>query len=321
MTGELKADIPGYAAAGAADTPPPPITPDPVGTVTSIVDQVLALAIAAANSSDLADNTTTQMRHAERQAKISDAMTKFPANEVQSAAQLAGVGQEGQMSQMTQMAGQIPQMASGIAQSMTGALSGLMQPLNQIPQQVSQVGQQAMQMGLGALQHGAGGSVAAGEAVPGELMGAGGALGEGASGLASAGGGAAGAGLGGTTPAAMLGPPPTPSAGTVPMSSQATPPVPPSAAEPSTAARGGGMGAMPMMPPGAMHGAGGPGSDSKPDTKRVAVPSVKNGAPVQGRITTPPPAPEVKRIEGQPVASRRILAPEHKEDDGESSSR
>jgi hypothetical protein len=320
MTGELKADIPGYGAAGAADTPPPEITPDPVGTVNSIIDQVLALAIAAANSGDPADNTNSQVGHAERQAKIGDATTKFPANEEQSAAQLAGVGQEGQMSQMTQMTGQIPQMASGIAQSMTGALSGLTQPLNQIPQQVAQVGQQAMQAGLGALQHGAGGA-AAGEALPGELLGAGGALGAGAGQLAGAGGGAAGAGLGGTTPAAMLGPPPAPSAGTVPMSAPATPPVPPSATEPSIAARGTGMGAMPMMPPGAMHGAGGPGTDSKPDTKRVAVPSVKSGAPVQGRITTPPPAPEVKRVEGKPVATRRILAPEREDGDGDSSSR
>ena len=81
------------------------------------------------------------------------------------------------------------------------------------------------------------------------------------------------------------------------------------------------MGAMPMVPPGAMHGAGGTGSDAKTDTKRVVAPAVKNGAPVQGRITTPPPTPEVtKRGEGKPVASRRILLPDHKrEDDGESS--
>jgi len=43
---------------------------------------------------------------------------------------------------------------------------------------------------------------------------------------------------------------------------------------------------------------------------------VKNGAPVQGRITTPPPGPEVaKRVEGKPIASRRILLPEQKRDD------
>jgi hypothetical protein len=76
------------------------------------------------------------------------------------------------------------------------------------------------------------------------------------------------------------------------------------------------MGGMPMMPPGAMHGAGGAGKDEKPDTKRIVAPTVKNGAPVHGRITTPPPAPEVvKRVEGKPIASRRILLPEQKRDD------
>ena len=77
------------------------------------------------------------------------------------------------------------------------------------------------------------------------------------------------------------------------------------------------MGGMPMMPPGAMGGAAN-SSDSKADTKRVVPPSVKNGAPVQGRITTPQNAPEVvKRVAGKPVASRRILAPDDKRDDGE----
>ena len=70
-----------------------------------------------------------------------------------------------------------------------------------------------------------------------------------------------------------------------------------------------------MMPPGVMGGAGA-SSDAKTDTKRVVGPTVKNGAPVQGRITTPPTAAEViKRIEGKPVAARRILAPDRKADD------
>jgi hypothetical protein len=49
--------------------------------------------------------------------------------------------------------------------------------------------------------------------------------------------------------------------------------------------------------------------------------SVKNGAPVQGRITNatkPQTAPEVvKRVAGKPVASRRNLAPDDKPDDDE----
>jgi hypothetical protein len=45
---------------------------------------------------------------------------------------------------------------------------------------------------------------------------------------------------------------------------------------------------------------------------------VKNGAPVQGRITKPQTAPEVvKRVAGKPVAKRRIQAPDGKRDDGE----
>ena len=82
------------------------------------------------------------------------------------------------------------------------------------------------------------------------------------------------------------------------------------------------MGAVPMMPPGAMAGTPGTGSDAKPDTKRIIGPTVKNGAPVQGRITTPPPTPEViKRVAGKPITSRRILLPEHKPDEDSDSRR
>jgi hypothetical protein len=77
-------------------------------------------------------------------------------------------------------------------------------------------------------------------------------------------------------------------------------------------------GGMPMMPPGAAGGAGAGGSDSKAETKRVVPPTVKNGAPVQGRITSPQTTPEVvKRIAGKPVASRRMVAPDDKPDDDE----
>ena len=77
-------------------------------------------------------------------------------------------------------------------------------------------------------------------------------------------------------------------------------------------------GGMPMMPPGAAGGAGAGGSDSKAETKRIVPPTVKNGAPVQGRITSPQTTPEVvKRIAGKPVASRRMVAPDDKRDDDE----
>jgi len=74
------------------------------------------------------------------------------------------------------------------------------------------------------------------------------------------------------------------------------------------------MTGMPMIPPGAMRGAAGAADkEAKADTKRVSVPPVKNGAPVQGRITTPPPAPPVtKKVEGKPVATKRIIVPSSK---------
>jgi hypothetical protein len=216
---------------------------------------------------------------------------------------------------MGQMVQQLPQLASGLA----GALGGLMQPLSQIPQQFAQIGQQAIQAGMGALQHGAGGAAEAGEAIPGELLGSTSGAGE-LGGGAGAGGGAGGGGLGATTPTAMLGPLPAPSAGTEPASAHTASPAPSNASAPATGPRGA-MGGMPMMPPGAMQGAGGAGSDAKPDTKRVVAPAVKNGAPVQGRITTPPPSPEVtKRVDGKPVASRRILLPDQKRDDDDTGS-
>jgi hypothetical protein len=264
--------------------PPPQITPDQLAMGSSAISQLLRLLGIASNDGDPGDNLDALNGHAERGAKTADALTKFPANEEGSAAKLAGVGAQDPMAQMVQ---QIPQMASGLAGSIAGALGGVLQPLGQIPQQIGQMGQQALQAGMGALQHGAGGAAEAGEAIPGELAGATSGAGE-----LGGGGGAGGSGVGATTPTAMLGPLPAPSAGTEPASSHTASPVPPSSSAPTSAPRGA-MGAMPMMPPGAMQGASGSGNDAKADTKRIVAPTVKNGAPVQGRITTPPPLPEV----------------------------
>ena len=292
--------------------PPPAITPDQLATGQSPISQLLRVLGLAANGGDPGDNLAALAGHDEREAKAADALGKFPANEEQSSARLAGVGGQ---SEMTQMLQQVPQMAAGIAGGIAGALGGALQPLSQIPQQLAQAGQQAMQMGMGALQHGAGGGATEGEAIPAELE-----AGGGGEEFGGGGAGGVGGGIGTTTPTAMLTPLPGPSAGTLPASSHATSPAPPSPSQPQTAPRGG-MGAMPMMPPGAMNGAG-PGNDPKADTKRVVVPSVKNGAPVQGRITTPPPTPEViKRVDGKPVATRRILLPDHKRDDDVDSGR
>ncbi|MDT5221614.1 MAG: hypothetical protein QOF15_3719 [Mycobacterium sp.] len=283
-------------------SPPPMITPDQLATGRSNISQLLRALGAAANAGDASDNGEAQAGHDEREAKTTDALAKFPANEDEAAAQLAGVGGSGQMSQMLQ---QMPQMASGIAGGIAGVLGGVLQPLSQIPQQLAQAGQQAMQAGMGMMQQSAG----AGHVDPAEFSDAEDELGGGGGNFSETGGGGGGAGGGieETAPTAMLGPPPTPSAGTVPASSQAASPTPPSATEPATAQRGA-MGAMPMMPPGAMQGAGGTASDAKPDTKRIVGPTVRNGAPVQGRIIAAPPTPAViKHVDGKPVATRRIL--------------
>jgi hypothetical protein len=310
MDPKLVAIIENYARAHGLNLPPHQIVSDMVASGPSGVEQLLSLLGVSVNSDDPADNLQAQTGQSRREAGLGAAMTQFPATEQNSAAQLAGVGGKDPMSEFTQLM----QGATGIGQGLTSSLTGILQPFTQIAQQIPQQGMQAMQAVMGAAK-GAGGGAAAAGAIPEELLGAGGGLAGGAAGELGGAAGGAGAGLASTIPASQLGPPPTPSAGTVPASSTTTPPVP---APPPDAAAGprGGMGGMPMMPPGAMGGAGGSGGDSKTDTKRVVPPSVKNGAPVQGRIVAPPTAAEVvKRVAGKPVASRRILAPDQKPED------
>jgi hypothetical protein len=299
MDPKLVAIIEDYARTHGLNLPPHQIMSDMVAAGPSGVEQLLAMLGTSINADDPADNAQAQAGQAEREARLMDAQTKFPANEEQSAAHMAGVGSRDPMSQMSGLT----QAASGIGQSLTGALSGVFQPFTQLGQQVPSAGMQAMQAGMGALRGAGGGAAAAG----GGLLGAGGGLGGGAAELAGAGGGVAG-----TVPSAQLGPPPAPSANTVPASSTSTSPTVPDSSEQARGPRGG-MAGMPMVPPGGMQGAGAAGSDPKADAKRVVPPSVKNGAPVQGRITPPPAVPEViKRVEGKPVATRRILAPDQK---------
>ncbi len=314
MDPKLVAIIEHYAQTHGLNLPPHQIVSDMVASGPSGVEQLLSLLGVSVNAGDPADNAQAQGGHAARDAGLNFATTQFPATEQSSASNLAGVGAGGKdpMSEFTQLM----QGATGIGQGLTSSLTGLMQPFTQMAQQIPQQGMQAMQAVMGVAGKGAGGGAAAAGAIPEELAGAAGGLGGGAAELAGAAGGAGG-GLAGTAPAAQLGPPPTPSASTVPASSTTTPPVPAAPSDPTAAGRGG-MAGMPMMPPGAMAGAGGAGGESKTDTKRVVAPSVKNGAPVQGRIVTPPTAPEVvKRVAGKPVAARRILAPDKKPDDDE----
>jgi hypothetical protein len=275
--------------------PPPPLTPDQVASGTSLMSQLLATLGMAGNVGDPNDMAAAAEGHAKRGEKTGDAMTQFPAGEQDSSKQL-----ESLMSTMQQMPQQVMQTFSGLFQ-------GLSQPLNQAMQQVSQISSQLTST-LGKAGQGAGAGASLPASALGDALGAGG----GALGAGGAGAGLAGA----TTPAGNLGPPPTPTAGTVPMSSQQAPVTSPPPTE-GAGARGQMGGGMPMMPPGAGGGAAS-GTDNKAETKRVVPPSVKNGAPVQGRITTPQAAPEVvKRVAGKPIASRRILAPDDKRDDDE----
>ena len=286
--------------------PPPGITPDTPINGMSPAELAAMLMSAAAALDDPKDEADAQAGHAKRIAASADTAAQFPEQEAQQAGKMDGLGQESQMAQ------QIPQMLSSVAGALGGAMGGLMQPLTQIPQQLAQTGQQLM----GAMKD-------MGGKTPEELgaQGFGGLpegedaskLGEGGGGSGS--GGSGGGGIGSTTPTAMLGPPATPSAATTPTSARAMPPVPASSG-PAPAAQTGGMGGMPMMPHGGMGGGGGEGKDDKAATKRVAVPSIKNGAPVQGRIAAPPSAPTVaKKVDGKTVSSKRIVVPSDRAND------
>ena len=307
MDPKLVAIIEDYARTHGLNLPPHQIVSDMVASGPSGVEQLLTMLGVSINAGDPLDNSLAQGGYTKREAGLNGAMTQFPANEENSAAQMASLAGKDPMSELSGLT----QAASGIGQS----FSGLFQPFTQLGQQIPQQAMQAMQAAMGAFQHGAGGGAAAAGAIPEELAGAGGGLGGGAAELAGAAGG--GAGLAGTAPASQLGPPPTPSASTVPASSATSAPMPAAPPESAGGPRGG-MAGMPIMPPGARAGAAGSGSDGKPDTKRVVAPTVKNGAPVQGRIVAPPTTPEVvKRVAGKPVASRRILSPDQKPDDDE----
>jgi hypothetical protein len=229
------------------------------------------------------------------------------------------------------MAQQFPQIASGIAGALAGAVGGALQPLAQLPQQAAQGLQQAMQAGMGLLQQSGGDEAdlrledidlattpsAEDFGIDADDIGAPGGAANGALDLGSGGlggFGATGGGLGPlsvTAPTGYLGPPPVPpsSVSTAPSSAPIT-----SITQPGNAVShppiGTGMAGMPLMPPGAMGAAASTDKDEKADTKRVSVPPVRNGAPVQGRLTVPQEAPAVtKKMDGKPVVARRIIGP------------
>lgn len=329
MTGDrLDADADQYRQAAVENLAPPTIASDPLAAGISPTEQLLRILGLAANVDDPQDNADSIDAQAERDAQAIAAAEAFTTQDEQAAAEVNSVAAQDQMAQLAQ---QLPQMISGIAGAVTGALGGALAPLGQIPQQLAQA---AFQTGMGA--YGGDGASdlqiddpGALDALPIEdiatdtpalsdagLGGDGDGFGDfGGGGFGGADPGGGSAPITGTIPTGLLGPPPVPSASTAPASAPAvTTSLPNTAPAPTPA--GAGMAGVPMVPPGAMTGANGADKDAKADTKRITVPQVRNGTPVQGRLTAPPVAPVIKRVEGKPVASRRIIAPGDAEDQG-----
>jgi hypothetical protein len=338
--GQLNANVEQYLQAAAMNTPPPQIISDPLVTGVTPIEQLLRVLGLAANLSDAQDNADSAAEHATRDAKTTEAAEKFAAQDEEAAQELKSVAEQADpipaptqapvADQAAAMAQQLPQAASSIAGAVSGALGGALQPLAQIPQQIAQGAQQAMQTGMGLFQQAAAPDEDSGLVfAPMDEFGSasedlgvlGGDSGAGLGDLGGVGdlGGGAGGGFGGgfmgvTAPTSLLGPPPVPSASTAPSSSPiagiSPPPSPPVTPPVNT-----GMAGMPMVPPGAMAGAATADKDAKADTRRVSVSPVRNGAPVQGRLTTPPVLPPVtKKVDGTPVVTRRVVAPSSKTD-------
>ena len=295
MSGDrLNVDTDLYVRAAGENGAPPAISSDPLVAGLTPIEQLLRVLGLAANADDPQDNADSIQAQADRDIQTIADAEAFAAHDQQAA----------------QMAQQIPQLISGIAGAVAGALGGALQPLTQIPQQVAQV---AAQTGTVLSQTAGSADLPVDDLTMSDLspiddLGADlGAFGDtNPDGGADGGSGGAG-GFGGTTPTALLGPPPVPSASTAPAAAPAIPMSPPStpATTPSPA---GGMAGVPMVPPGAMQGGATGDKDTKTDTKRVSVPPVRNGSPVQGRLSVHPVAPAViTTVDGKPVATKRII--------------
>jgi len=338
MTGDrLDADADQYRHAAVQNVPPPSIASDPLVAGISPTEQLLRVLGLAANADDAQDNAESIDAQAERDAQAIAAAEAFTNQDEYAATEVNRVAAQDQTTQVVQ---QLPQLISGIAGAVTGALGGALAPLVQIPQQLAQA---ALQTGMGSYRGdgasdlriddpgaldalplddiatdtpglsdaGLGGD-GGGNDFGGGGFGGGGFGGGGFGGAAPGGGSAA---MTGTMPTGLLGPPPVPSASTAPASAPSVTASLPNTA-PAPAPAGAGMAGVPMIPPGAMTGTTGADKDVKADTKRISVPQVRNGAPVQGRLTAPPVAPVIKRVAGKPVAARRIISPDDAEDQG-----
>lgn len=297
--GHLNANIHDYLAANTMNELPPVISSDALVAGGVPIEQLLHILGLAANATDPTDNAESREQHALRDAATRDAAAAFSADDENSATELKNVAEQSNTAIQ-----QLPQIISGITGAITGAFGGALQPLASIPQQ-------ALQTGMGMLQNTTTPSdylnntdltdIPLFDEFDDETF-------SDSQESATPGGGLPET----TTPTATLGPPPIPTAVTSPSSiPTSTPPTPHTGAVPPP--RTGPMTGMPFIPPGAMRGTNETTKEATPDTKRISVPSVKNGAPVQGRITTPPTVPVTKKItetpDGKPVATKRIIIP------------
>lgn len=328
MTGDrLEADADRYRHAAGTTPPPPAIVSDPLVPAATPFEQMLRALVLAANGGDPQDHADSVDGHAERAARAEEAAEKFSAQDRAAAGELGGLAVPDQSvpDQSAAIGQQLPQAASALL----AALSGALQPLTQLPQQFTQAAQQAVQAGTGLLQQSA--SVPIGDAdlgptdllldefgtPPDDFAGTGFGIGAQTAGLpgdfAEGGGIAPMAPPAPTAPTTVLGPPPVPSAATAPAAAPTARITPSLPAGPS-AALGSGFAGMPMIPPGAMAGSAPTEKNDTTATKRLSVPAVRNGAPVQGRLSPAPPAPAPRTAaDGRPVSARRIVVSRNEE--------
>ena len=318
--GQFTADVGRYSQAAVADVMPAAISSDPLIGGATPIEQMLRMLGLAANSGDPEDNALSVDGHARRTAATSATAEAFAAQDALAADNVADVVPRDQTA--AGAARELPQLIAGISAAVSGGLSGILQPLGQLPQQIAQGAQQVLQAGAGLSpaagivdddEFGGGDDASLSDELFGEDLGFtaddfdSAAPPDGAGVDIAGGGGGLGPGIagGGAAPGVMLAAPATPSAATHPASAPGAPAPAPTAHIP---AAGPGMAGMPLIPPGGFGSAGVAERDAKADTKRIATPPVRNGAPVQGRITAAPPI-ITATVEGMPVASRRIVMP------------
>lgn len=286
---DLTADVEKYRQAAGLDMPPE-IESDPLVTGTTPIEQLLRLLGLAANADDPEDYAEGLDEHARREDKTTEAAAKFTAQDHDAAAQVA-------------------QVASGIAGTLVGALGGALQPLAQIPQQLGQGAAQALQTGLEmfggpAVRHTNlnpeplvdGFDSAADDFEPSTDSFVGPDDITPLGGIGTTGGFSGPGGLGGTAPTSALGPAPAPGSLVCAVTVLAGPQR--CARRTTTRCRRHAGTAACAERPARLE------KSPKTDTKRVSVPTVRNGAPIQGRLTAGP----IEPVDGAGSAVRAFSA-------------